>query len=257
MDQTTTDAFRLPDINRVGMDAPMRWLSGGWRDFRQAAGPCTVYGIVLAGISAALAIGLLVTGNFTWIGVLAGGFLLVAPMLAMGLYEAARRLEQGERPTLSQMMFVRTNSTRDLAFLGMGLLFIYLFWGRMAQLIYALSTYQVHTSTPEFLSFMFTTEAGWTMAGIGTLVGGVIAILTFALVVVSPPMLLERRTDIFIATVTSVRAFSQNMGPMLLWAGLIALLTVIGIATGFLGLVIVFPVIGLATWRAYREVVAS
>ena len=95
------------------------------------------------------------------------------------------------------------------------------------------------------------------MAMTGTVVGGVIGLVAFSLVVVSAPMLLHRDTDVFIATVTSVRAVLINPGPMVIWAFLISALTVVGIATAFLGLMVVFPVIGLASWRAYRELVVS
>ena len=189
--------------------------------------------------------------------VLIGGFFLIAPMLGMGLYEAGRKLELGQKPKLSEMLFVRTASPRDLAYLGLALLLIYFFWGRMAQLIYALSTYRVHSSTEEFFQFMLTTSEGHAMAISGTIVGGAIALIAFALVVISAPMLLERKTDVFIASITSVRTVFTNPGPMMLWAFLIALLTILGVATACLGLAIVFPLIGLSSWRAYRALVES
>ena len=109
----------------------------------------------------------------------------------------------------------------------------------------------------EFLVFMLSTPEGLTMAVSGTLIGGVIAYLAYALVVVAAPMLLDRRTDVFVAMITSFRAVAKNPLPMLVWAGLIASLTAIGIASAFFGLIIVFPVIGFASWHAYRELVAS
>ena len=153
------------------------------------------------------------------------------------------------------MMFVKTASLSNLAYLGLGLVVLYFFWGRMAQLIYGLSTYQLHTTTSEFLNFMLTTSEGQTMALVGTAVGGIIAFMAFCLVVVSAPMLLDQKTDIFAAAITSVRTVTKNPVPMLIWAVLIVALTGVGILTACLGLIVLFPVIGLATWRAYRELV--
>lgn len=248
---------RLPAVAEVGVEAPFRWLGQGWRDLWTAPGPCLAYGIGLFLISCGLAAALYSTGAITWIGVLSGGFFLIAPMLAMGLYEAGRQIERGDKPSLSSMLFVRGAFRQDLFYLGLALLIIYLFWGRMAQLVYALSTTQLHRDMNEFLTFMFTTSDGLSMALAGTVVGGIIAFIAFALVVISAPMMLDRDTDVWIATVTSVRSVLRNMTAMLLWAGLIALLVAIGIATAFIGLIVVFPWIGLATWRAYRDLVPS
>ncbi len=250
-------ANTLPEVAEINLGAPLRWLKGGWGDFWRAAGPCLAYGAVLALTSAAFFAGLALTGQVNWFMALAGGFFFVAPMLAMGLYEAGRLLEAGRTPKLSDMILVRTASTRDLAYLGLALALVYFFWGRMAQLIYALSTYQVHETPAEFFTFMVGDPDGRMMALIGAAIGGVIAFAAFCLVAVSAPMLLQRRTDVFIATITSVRAVAKNPAPMLLWAVLIAALTAAGIATACLGLVVVFPVIGLASWRAYRDLVPN
>ena len=248
---------RLPAVNKVGLLAPLGWLKGGLEDFRKAFLPCLTYGAVLALVSTLFAVGILFSGAASWMMVFAGGFIFLAPMIAMGLYEAGRQIEIGEQPSLRGMIFVKTASTSNLAYLGLALLVVYFFWTRMAQLIYALSTYTLHETVADFLTFMFTTPAGHSMAMTGTVFGGVIGLLAFSLVVVSAPMLLHRNTDVFIATVTSVRTVLTNPGPMVIWAFMIAALTTIGIATAFLGLIVVFPVIGLASWRAYRELVVA
>jgi uncharacterized membrane protein len=135
------------------------------------------------------------------------------------------------------------------------LVLIYLFWGRIAQIVYGLSTYQLHRTVKDFVAFAFGTPDGQNMLITGTLVGGVIAYFTYCLVVVSAPMLLDQRTNVFAAIATSVTAVVENFWPMTLWAAIIGILTLISAATGFLGLVVVFPWLGLASWRAYRELV--
>jgi uncharacterized membrane protein len=255
MSETEFREGGLPGIHTISSADPFRWLSRGWADLWQIPAHALTYGVLLFLISGGLLLGVLFSGAAGWIMVLAGGFLFVAPMMAMGLYEAGYQLEQGQKPTLRQMLIVRTNSTLDLAYLGLALLLIYFFWTRMAQIVYGLSTYKVHRTVWEFFSFMLFDPEGHTMVLTGSVIGGIIAFLAFCLIVVSAPMLAERHTNVFVASITSFRAVARNPLPMLIWAGLIAGLTAIGIATACLGLIIVFPWIGLSTWHAYRALV--
>ncbi len=253
--QSGGEPFKLPNVAKIGLGAPFQWLAGGWADFKRAPLPCLVYGIALAAVSAAIGWALVFSGQFAWMFVLAGGFLIVGPMLAMGLYEAGRQLEAGETPGFSDMALVKGAFRLDLAYLGLALFLIYLLWTRIAQIVYALSTSTLHRTPMDFLAFMFTTPEGLTMAATGTVIGAVIAFLAYMLVVVSAPMMLDRKRDVFSATITSIRAVTTNLVSMALWAIIIAVLTALGIATAFFGLIIVFPVIGLASWRAYRALV--
>lgn len=190
-----------------------------------------------------------------WVLTLTVGFVFVAPMLAMGLYEAGRLIERGEKPTLQGMLYVRSAVRLDIAYLGLALVLIYLFWGRIAQIVYGLSTYRLHRTVEDFVAYAVGTPDGHAMLITGSLVGGVIAYLTYCLVVVSTPMLLDQRSNVFVAIVTSVRTVVENFWPMTLWAAIIGVLTLASAATGFIGLVIIFPWLGLASWRAYRELV--
>jgi uncharacterized membrane protein len=248
---------KLPSINIIGPAAPFRWLGGAWRDMGKVLGPCLAYGLVLAVVSLWLCWALYTYNAAFWVLALTLGFVFVAPMLAMGLYEAGRRLEAGERASLANMVLVKSAVRQDTAYLGLFLLLIYLFWGRIAQIVYGLSTFRLYRTVEAFIGFALGTPEGHKMMIVGSIIGGVIAFLTFCLVVVSAPMLLDRRADVFSACVTSVRAVSANFGPMMLWAFLIVALLFLSAATGFLLLVVIFPWLGLASWRAYREVVAA
>lgn len=251
----TEQTFSLPHVATISVTAPFKWLSGAWQDYLSAPLPFMIYGIILSAISAMIAWALVFSGAFAWVFVLAGGFFLVAPILAMGLYEGGRILEQGQSPGLTDIVLVREAVRLDLAYLGLALFLIYMFWTRIAQIVYALSTPVMHKTPAEFLTFMFTTQDGLSMALTGTLVGGAIAFLAFSLVVISAPMLLSAKSDVFIATITSVRCVTKNFLPMLVWGLLIVVLTAIGIASAFFGLILIYPLIGLATWRAYRDLV--
>ncbi len=247
---------RLPTINRVGLTAPFRWLGQGFSDLQKALAPALLYGVVVAGVSSWISYALVASNLAFWVLTLSCGFVFIAPMLAMGLYEAGRLIEAGETPTLQRVLFVRRAMRSDVAYLGLALLLIYFLWGRFAQLVYGLSTYTLHTSVEDFADFALTTGEGHAMLIAGTLVGGVFAFATFAMVVVSAPMLLDRRANVFVATITSVGAVAKNFAPLLLWALIITALLIVSAATWFTALVVVFPWLGLASWRAYRDLVA-
>ena len=248
-------ATGLPAVNRIGMGEPLRWLAQGWRDFGRAPGPCLAFGVVVALASFGLSAALVRFNAAFWVLVLTCGFVFIGPMLAMGLYEAGRLLESGKRPTLKDMLFVRGALRQDVLYLGLALLFVYLLWGRIAQMVYGLSTYRLHRTVSDFVRFALETPEGHTMLIPGTIIGGAIAFFTYALVVVSAPMLLNEKENAFAATATSFIAVAQNFWPLALWATLIATLLLATAFTAFIGLAIVFPWLGLASWRAYRALV--
>jgi uncharacterized membrane protein len=247
---------RLPDINTVSLWAPVtRWLVGGWRDLWAAWGPNLACGLLVAACCAGVAGALILTNLAYWAFILTCGFVFVAPVLAMGPYETGRRLQAGERPTFASTFFVPQAYRQDLAYLGLALLIIFFIWSEVAQIVYGLSTFQIHRTVDAFLEFAVNSPDGRQMVLFGSLIGGAIAFLTYSLVVVSAPMLLDGH-NVFEATATSVRAVSRNFAPMALWAFILAALTLGSAATGFAALVIVFPWLGLASWRAYRDLVA-
>lgn len=251
----TEPVTRLPGINDISLSAPLAWLAAGWRDFCGAPLTCALYGVLLAGISAGIFLVLYTTGSASWFFMLLGGFLIAGPMLGMGLYHAARELSESRKPSLSGMLWVHAAMRRDQLLLGLLIVFLYFLWTRIAQVIYALSTPQIFREPEAFLAFMLTDPSGQAMALAGILTGGIVAFCNFSLTAISAPMLLDRRFDVFMAMATSVRAVNRNFFPMLVWAVLITGLTAVGVLTAFVGLIIVFPVIGLASWHAYRALV--
>ncbi len=217
--------------------------------------PALIYGGAVALASFAIWRALIASDLGFWALSLSCGFVFVAPMLAMGLYEAGRRISNGEQPTLAHMLAVRSAVRADVFYLGLALLLIYLMWGRIAQIVYGLSTYRLHTSVDEFVLFSTQTSEGLTMLVTGTIVGGIMAYFTFAITVVSAPILLDQRTSVFEAMFTSIRAVAKNFAPMLLWAALITLALLACAATSWLGLIVIFPWLGLSSWRAYLDIV--
>ncbi len=217
--------------------------------------PFLAYGAVVAAISSGLTWALYQYDAAFWVLTLTCGFVFLAPLLAMGIYEGARRLDKGERPSLIQMALVHRALTQEVAYLGLFLLLIYLLWGRIAQLVYGLSTYRFAASAKQFVDFAINTSEGNMMLMTGSLIGGVIAFFVYAMIVVSAPMLLDRRANFFAASVTSFTAVARNPATMLLWGLILVAFILLSAATGFALLIIVFPWLGLASWSAYRELV--
>jgi uncharacterized membrane protein len=245
----------LPAIRRVNAAAPFRWLAEGWRDLMKAPGPLLLYGLGVSVVSFTLCYGVYATNGAFWVTVLTIGFVMIAPILAMGPYEAGRLIDAGERPRLGQILFVRSAFRQDVAYLSLLLVMLYFLWGRIAQIVYGLSTYQIHRDVEALAEFAIGTEEGRGMLVAGSVTGGGLAFVAYALVVVSAPMLLNSSANVFAAVATSVRAVNANFFPLLLWAVIITVLLLVSAATGFLALVVVFPWLGLASWRAYRALV--
>jgi uncharacterized membrane protein len=239
------------------MDDPWRWLSLGWRDLWRNPALSLGYG------AAFVAVGLLVTAGLWSVGLesmapaLAAGFTLLGPVFAVGLYEMSRRYEVGEAVSARNVVVPRLPSPPQFAFLAFALMFLFLVWLRLATLNYALFTHGSYVPLGDFLDFALKTEEGLTMLVVGTLIGGALAALAYAISVISVPLLLRHDVDVLTAIWISVQTVLNHPGPMLLWAWLIAVLTAIGLATMFLGLIVVFPLIGHATWHAYRTIVAG
>ncbi|MFO1186643.1 MAG: DUF2189 domain-containing protein [Alphaproteobacteria bacterium] len=237
----------------ITMEAPWRWLATGWHDLRRRPGLSLGYGLVLTTTGLAMAGLAWVSGYAAIIPAAAGAFMLVAPILALGLYEMSRHYAQDATFTLKDILGVKPASPLQLFYIGFGLMFLVLVWVRLASLLFAVFASGSYSSLSDFMAFLMSTPSGLALLVVGSLVGAVLAFVVFAVSAISVPMLLDRDIDFMTAILTSIRAVRQNPGPMLLWAWIIAVFTGAGLAAGFVGLVVVFPLIGHATWHAYRE----
>lgn len=254
--QVETSTFDKFVINSVAFDAPWNWLAAGWRDIAATPGLSLGYGAVFAAISIVLAYGLTIIGMQTIVIALAGGFLILGPMFAVGLYEISRRRAEGEPIGLGDVMFVATSSPGQLAFLGFVLLFLFSAWLRLAFLLFAIffGSHQL-PAVEQFVPELLFTSHGLGLLIVGTAVGAALALLAYMISVVSVPLLVSHHVDVFTAIVISFQAVVKNPRPMLLWAVLIAAIMACGIAAAFVGLVVAFPLVGHATWHAYRELI--
>lgn len=233
--------------------AAFKWLGAGWRDFMVQPGLSLAYGLALFVVSIALIWVLFAFGLDYILFPLIAGFMVVGPLAAIGLYEKSRHIDERRTLTLKGMLFVRAESGAQVLFIGVLLCLLMLLWMRAAVIIYAL--FFGLTPFPgldHIAPMLFTTPTGWAMLLVGTVVGGLFAAFSFAISVFAVPMLLQERTDAFTAMGTSISLVWNNLPVMLVWGAIVLALFLFCLVTGLLGLIVVFPLLGHATWRAYK-----
>jgi len=242
----------------VPNDRPWRWLGAGWKDLMAAPHVGIPLGVGLAVAGWALILLLLWSGLAWAILPASAGFFLVAPLLAAGLYETSRRLEAGE--PVSLMLALRGGFGRNpsqLAFLGVVLLILHLFWIRTAGLLFALFFGIGFAPNLEALPMaILRSDQLLPFLVIGTGAGAVLACAVFMVSAVSIPMLIDKPSMSAVEAIfVSVRTVLAHPKPMLFWATLIVVLTAIAMTPFLLGLALVLPLVGHATWHAYRDLV--
>lgn len=245
-------ASPLPEIGRVTLGELWICLKEGFVDFLLAP----QYGLAF---SAVYVVGgfLLVwlgAGTVSWTLTISLGFPLVAPFAAVGLYEVSRRIEAGLplewKPVLAVVWQERT---RQIPWMGAIIVIYLLFWTFLAHMIFAVFM-GLSTAVNVSSSFeMFLTPEGMRMVAAEIIVGAALAYLLFAMTVVSLPLLLEKEIDFVTAMLLSIRTVSENFVVLTIWALIIAVLSILALAPWFLGLMIVLPILGHATWHLYRR----
>ncbi|MCK0127558.1 DUF2189 domain-containing protein [Erythrobacter sp. F6033] len=231
-------------------------LAAGWSDFLAMPQYGLFFGAIFAFAGIALAYATIVLGEVSWLIPAAAGFPLLAPFLAVGLYEVSRRREYGIAVDWPAVLGAIRGRGHD-QILSMGVLIFvgFGFWVIIAHLIFSVFLVEAGAGS-ESLEFLIT-PMGLAMLAVGSLIGGVIALVFYAVTVISLPMLVDREVDFLTAIFASLRAVSNNSMALLIWAVFIAIIMALAIALAFLGLLIVVPVLGHATWHLYRRTIAS
>ena len=236
-------------------DAALGWLAAGWRDTWNTPLPSLAYGLLVTVISMAIVGGLFWLGlDFILLPALAG-FMVMGPLLAIGLYEKSRSLAARAPVTLPAMVFVRPRSGGQVLFSGAVLLVLMLLWTRAAVIIYALFLgVQPFTGLADVVPMLFGTPTGWAILVTGTFIGALFAGFAFGISLFAIPMLLDQRTDALTAMGSSLALVWHNRAAVLVWGVIVAALFALALATGLLGLIVIFPVLGHATWHAWVAV---
>ena len=244
-----TAAPPLPPQLPIG--APLHWLARGWADFRRAPAIGLFYGACFALMGALLQRIFAQAPAYTL--ALSAGFLLVGPFLCMGLYEASRRFERGEPVSFTGSLLAWRASAGTMAIFGGVLLILEMVWGRAALVVFAVSFDGMPDFKGSLLALLDPENLGFIVAY--CTVGGLFAGLIFAVSVVSIPMILDRRTDAITAGLASLKLVLDQPLVMLLWGATITLLVAVALLPWYLGLLVVAPVVGHASWHAYRDAV--
>lgn len=245
--------FSLP-LAKLKPSDPFRWLQLGWADFKRCPRIGLFYGLCFFAMGHAL---MAVFQNApAYVLALSAGFLLMGPFLCLGLYDASKAMQtHSHRPSLRASLQAWRPTQGTMGIFAGVLLILELIWGRASLVVFAV-TFNTMPSTEKLLPQLLNPEnIGFLITY--TVVGGFFAGLIFVTSVISIPMIMDRKTDAVSAGLTSIRACLQNPGVMLVWGALITALIGLAMLPMFLGLFIVGPVIGHATWHAYRHIVPA
>lgn len=233
----------------AALGEPLHWLSLGWRDVRRAPGVSFAYGLmvtVLGWLTFAL-------GNHPYfVAAAISGFLLVGPIFGAGLIQSARLLETGRHPTFDNSLSGLDRNRPALLQLAMILLSLAVVWLTIST---ALLVAWVGPIAPTIEQALWDSALGYMSAGqvlAWAAIGGVLAVFCFSLTVIAVPLILDRQASVQEAMRGSLRAVARAPGACAVWALLIVALTALGFATALLGFIVIYPLLGFASWQAYR-----
>lgn len=245
-----------PQMQRnLPLSEGLRWIKAGWRDLWIKPSSSLGYGLGVFALSVAFVWTLIGFGRDYILFPALAGFMIIAPFLAIGLYQKSRAIEEGREVGLGATLKVRPKSGAQVFFTGLLLCLLMLLWNRAAVLLWALFFGVNAFPGIEHVSWILLgSPYGWAMLVVGTVVGGLFASFAFAVSVFALPMLLDRRVDALTAMGTSMKLVWNNLPPMIAWGFIVLVLFILCVVTGFLGMIVIFPLLGHATWHAYRAV---
>ena len=249
-DTTTSGTGRdeLPFVapcRPLAPSAPLRWLQLGWADLKRAPGPSLAYGVFVVGLSWLVTLLAFRMGSYVLVLAALSGFVFIAPVIAIGLYEVARQVGRGEVPSVLAALRGTRRAFGNAMVFSLALLVVFLVWARAASAVSIFLPIGADATAGEYAAYF----------GIGSLVGLIFASITFSCSAFSLPMIDDRDTDAVTALVTSINAVLRNKPAMVVWAAIIVVAVLAGFMTGFLAFGVLIPLLGYATWHAYAETI--
>jgi uncharacterized membrane protein len=244
---TQSKIARVIPCKELDIGDPIKWLSLGLRDAMRAPGLTVFYGVLFAVIPWAIALLVQMTGWHLVIMPAIVCFMLIGPFLAAGLYDVSWEMEKGHKPTLRHSLrAMRRNAFNEWGF-ALLLMFLMIFWLRVASLIHALYPQNTNVTIESLLPFLV----------LGTIVGAIFTVGMLFITAFTQPILMERKVDLGTAVLTSINAVWLNKVPMFIWGGIIFTAVAIGFVTGFVGFIILMPLIGYASWHGYIDAIET
>jgi uncharacterized membrane protein len=235
----------VAESRTVPVTAPIQWIKQGADDMKRAPVVSLTYGLAMTILSALIAYS---SWKFGALGLylgMASGFLLLGPVLAIGLYSFSCQIERGRNPVIGYCVREGGSHIKDMLIFAFILLIVFLVWARAATAIHIFFPENADYTALDLALFL----------GVGTAIGAIFSTVVFTASAFSLPMIMDRKTDAITAVITSVNAVLRNKLTMLVWATIIVSFVAVGFLTFFVGFIVLLPLIGHATWHAYRETI--
>jgi uncharacterized membrane protein len=238
-------------INHVGLNEPLQWVSLGWRDFMRSPITGLFYGLCFFAMGHALMV--VFESAPAYVLALSAGFLLVGPFLSLGLYQISKDLQAKRRPQLKRSLCAWLPTKSSMAIFAGVLLVLEMLWGRASLIVFAVSFDSMPDANSTWAALLNLENIDFIIAYLA--VGAVFAGLIFTTSAIAIPMILDKRADAIAAGLTSIRACVENPITMAFWGMLITVFVVAAMLPWFVGLLVIGPVLGHATWHAYQALV--
>ena len=246
-DINTDELPFVAPCKRLEMLAPLRWLKLGWADIKKAPKQSLTYGSFIVLLCYGVSLMIWTYGGIGLLMSVLSGFLFLGPLLAIGLYSISSQLQADKTPELGYCLREGKRHLGNELIFAVILSVIFLVWARAASMTHILFPEQANAVWTQFIPFF----------AIGTLEGAIFSAIIFCFSAFSLPMIMDRKVDVVTAVVTSINAVFKNKMVSLLWASIIVLIVTIGFATAYIGFVVLMPLVGHATWHAYKETINS
>ena len=232
---------------KLALTAPLHWFKLGWKDIQQAPKQSLSYGLIMLAISYFISAAAWAFGNMGLFFGLLSGFVYLGPLLAFTLYDISYRLEKGIPISLKRSMLSAKTQISNAAIFTVLLTVIFLIWARTASMVHIFYPQHSENQTFEMLGFL----------AIGSAIGALFCAFIFMLSAFSLPMIMDRETDAITAVITSFNAVLSNKPAMLVWAAIIGVCVLIGFATAYLAFIVLLPLLGHASYHAYKETIVA